>query len=91
MLIRIAFIGCVPWTMHEYLKELGGTARGKVKEAREIALKGMFPPGPDFTQGEVIREPTIIMDRDGNILVWYLPGVLSRDAEVQMSWSLTNI
>ena len=42
-----------------------------------------FPPGPDFGvhENQFSRVATIL-DKEGTVLLWYLPGVVSKNAQV---------
>ena len=42
-----------------------------------------FPPGPDFgVQENWFSRAATILDKEGTVLLWYLPGVVSKNAQV---------
>lgn len=47
-------------------------------EARETSLLAKVPPGPP----EVLDSPAIIIDKNGVVLLWYLPGALDVERQV---------
>jgi len=60
--------GCTSWSVVDYLQVL--RAGGKAVE--ENLLK-FFP----VNNTEMIDEPCIVVDKDGKILLWYLPRMIS--------------
>ena len=42
-----------------------------------------FLPGPDFgvQENQFLRVATVL-DKEGTILLWYLPGVVSKNAQI---------
>ena len=56
------------WSINDYIDilKIGG------QEAEEKLLR-MFPPG----ETELINSPCVIVDKNGKILLWYLPQVIS--------------
>jgi hypothetical protein len=59
---------------------VGATGRN---QEEETALMKKFPPGPDFglPENQFSRAATVL-DKEGTILLWYLPGVVSKNAQV---------
>ncbi|KAF9231416.1 hypothetical protein BU15DRAFT_82432 [Melanogaster broomeanus] len=47
---------------------------------REKKLLERYDPGPD----RLISEPTVVVDKQGCVLAWYLPGVFSRRIQDKM-------
>ena len=42
-----------------------------------------FPPGPDFGVHEnPFSRAATVLDKEGTVLLWYLPGVVSKNAQV---------
>jgi len=69
------------WSVTEYiqaLKEKGPKCTGR-NEKIEKELEKMFPPG----DSQFEDQPCVIADWDGIVLVWYLPGLLSRERRVR--------
>jgi hypothetical protein len=71
----------VPWNVEDYLKRIGKKPTGMNGEF-EDRLKQEFPPGKEIGAA-VILEPCIIVDSEGNILLWHLPDIISQNAEVR--------
>jgi len=75
----------VPWDSQEYISEIGpkNTRRNPYFEED---LRARFPPGPAFPQlrGRETKcdTPMIITDPAGCILCWYLPDIISLNAQV---------
>ena len=70
----------LPWSVKDYAKALG--KRGCTEEVLEEELHAAFPSGLDPDGGDLADKPGIIVDLEGNILVWILPGVISGEAQV---------
>jgi hypothetical protein len=62
------------WSVHDYVKELQqkGARPTGLQEKVEQSLRQMFPP----TDGGMISTPGVIVDCNGVILLWYLPGLI---------------
>jgi len=58
-----------------------GTRAAKDKEA---SLKRQYPPRNDMAAGLPISRPCIIVDMQGIILVWHLPGILNDSRQVSL-------
>jgi len=58
----------------------------KASKEKEESLKEQYPP---VLKGVTASTPCIIVDMQGIILAWYLPGVLSKSRQVGLS-SLSN-
>lgn len=59
---------------------VGATGRN---QREEKALMKKFPPGPDFGVPEnQFSGAATVLDKEGTVLLWYLPGVVSKDAQV---------
>lgn len=75
----------VPWEADAYIREIGAKNKGQNKDV-EKDLKNRFPPGPEFSgapgKGKVFDTPLTITDRDGKILFWFLPDLISKNAQV---------
>ena len=50
-------------------------------EADEERMKKHYPVNEEYND-RPINEPAIVVDRHGKILVWYLPGALSKARQV---------
>jgi hypothetical protein len=61
------------WSVEEYLEGLKKGGKGL-----EETLLQNFPPG----ETELITVPAVILDRNGKILLWYLPRLLGRERQV---------
>lgn len=68
------------WSVLDYLAELG--RRNKVCRGRneklELELLRLFPPRPS----EKEYTPCVVVDVEGRILLWYLPGLLALKQQV---------
>lgn len=75
----------LPWRMEDYVARMGTCNVGR-NDAQEQRLEMEFPVGPEFRtpqgQGKHFRDPLTVVDAGGKILLWYLPGVISQDAQV---------
>jgi hypothetical protein len=73
-------IGNTAWTVHQYMVEL--TRLGKrctgMQDRVEGELNDLFPPAATVA----IAEPCVIVDSDGIILLWFLPGLLNKKRQV---------
>jgi hypothetical protein len=50
----------------------------------EASLRSIYPPQSDLeTAGATISSPCIVVDMDGIILTWYLPGILNESRQVR--------
>jgi hypothetical protein len=68
--------------MSDYSKALGKMYAGR-DDKRENALDTLFPPGDELSSAlNQFETPCTIVDSEDNILAWYLPDVISRDAQV---------
>jgi len=75
----------VPWDSQEYISEIGPKNTGRNPDFEED-LRARFLPGPAFPQlrGRETECDTlmIITDPAGRILCWYLPNIISLNAQV---------
>jgi hypothetical protein len=79
------------WSVREYVKELrrrGARCNGR-QPGVEDDLRRLFPAG----EMEVIVEPCMIVDSEGIILLWYLPGLMNsrRQVRIDLSDSLEHL
>jgi hypothetical protein len=68
------------WSAVDYVAELGRRykqCRGR-NEITEAEFLRLFPAG-DY---EFRCTPCVVVDIDGRILLWYLPGLLGREQQV---------
>jgi hypothetical protein len=76
----------VPWRVEDYVKMMGDRPSGRNEEF-EREMKEEFPPGTEIGGPEemspVIDQPCTIVDASGNILLWHLPDIVSKSAEVR--------
>lgn len=77
MLVRL------DWDMARYASRLGPGDRGRSTKKNNTMANAY--PNPNI--GEV-KEPATIVDRDGRLVGWYLPGLLSTDMQVSMCRSM---
>lgn len=66
------------WTVTDYIFAIQSDGQRTGREAR---LMEEFPP--IFEQMETLDDPALILDAEGNALVWYLPGILSPVTKVR--------
>ena len=73
------------WSVLDYVAELG--RRNKVCRGRNEKLESdllrLFPPGRE----EKEDRPCVVVDCEGRILLWYLPGLLALKQQVSDSCS----
>ena len=55
----------------------------KARQAAEASLRQWYPPN-DLATGDPISKPCIIVDMQGIILAWYLPGILKDSQQVSL-------
>lgn len=72
------------WDMARYAARLGPQDRGRNKRKNE-SLANAYP-NPNI--GEV-TQPATIVDKDGRLVGWYLPGLLSAETQVCESANAT--
>ena len=68
------------WSAKDYVAEVGRRykqCRGR-NEDMEAELLRLFPAGEE----EFASSPCVVVDVDGRILLWYLPGILDRGRRV---------
>lgn len=64
----------LPWSVETYVQSM---KRGSlVTPEEETRLRSKFPPGNSIFESNLEEKPGIIVDDDGNILVWSLPDIL---------------
>ena len=68
------------WDAQRYDASLPKKPMGR-NEADEERMKKRYPINEDYND-QPINEPAIVVDRHGKILVWYLPGALSKARQV---------
>ncbi|KAF8964946.1 hypothetical protein BDZ97DRAFT_1619087, partial [Flammula alnicola] len=75
------------WDVNRYRETLSSHNTG-MNEEWETNLKRRYPPIYAPTSFEC--EPAVVLDRHGNILTWYLPGILKPERQVgsasEKSW-----
>ena len=71
----------VDWSADEYAQSLSPRCTGQNMKV-ESRLLQEFPPL--FTPTRLETEPCIIIDKDGRILLWYLPGILTKKRVVSV-------
>ena len=55
-------------------------------DSREKELDERFPPGKNFSSdGNHFDSPMTIVDKENNVLLWYLPDIISHDAQVRFN------
>ena len=52
----------------------------------EESLRRQYPPEGNLAAGIVNSKPCIIVDMHNVILAWYLPGILSKSRQVNLSY-----
>jgi hypothetical protein len=68
----------------------GSTKSGtKAAQKREESMRNQYPPERNSAAKVPISGPCIIVDRQGIILVWYLPGILNSSWQVDISTHLS--
>jgi hypothetical protein len=72
------------WSVLEYVGKLRncGTRCTGMNEAIESRLRELFPP--ICSPSEDIYLPTVFEDCNGYILLWYLPGILSKERQASI-------
>lgn len=54
----------------------------------EASLRRQYPPEGDLAAGIITSKPCIIVDKHNVIIAWYLPGILSKSRQVNLSYSI---
>ena len=72
--------GRTKWSVHDYVAELCDIAPrcSGLQDQVERQFSDLFPAGPK----EFVSSPCVVGDKDGLLLTWYLPGVLSPKRQV---------
>ena len=73
------------WSVRQYtnaLAQFGPRCTGNQQDI-EHHLRHLFPPNTTKT----ISEPSVIMDSDGIVLLWFLPGLLNSSRQVAITLS----
>jgi hypothetical protein len=76
----------VSWSIVDYLAELGRRnkrCRGTNEELERELLR-LFPP----LDSELVCAPCVVVDSEGRILLWYLPGLLALKSQVRKTLQL---
>lgn len=79
---------CVTWKASDYesrLRQIGPRCSGQNEKA-EAALMAEFPPIDNSLGRE--DQPLVITDVEGNLLVWYLPGLISGGGHLRLLHSI---
>ena len=73
-------LGQLKWSVIDYVEALSamGTRCTGTQEHVEGRLRELFPPA----EAEIMTSPTVIVDSEGIILVWFLPGLMSMNRQV---------
>jgi len=73
-------LGQLNWSVMDYVDTLSamGTRCTGTQEHVEGRLRELFPPA----EAEIMTSPTVIVDSEGIILVWFLPGLMSMNRQV---------
>lgn len=75
----------IEWDVTRYADRLPRKAANsgtKAALATEASLKRRYPPGDDSAAELPISRPCVIVDMQGIILTWYLPGILKDSRQV---------
>lgn len=70
---------CTSWSVENYCQDLQKKCSGTNIKVEE-AMRKKFPPV--HTEMELYTTPMMVTDVNGNILVWYLPGILEPRMQV---------
>jgi len=78
----------LPWRVQDYVQHLPPRPTGFNREFEskiiDIFLPLHSPPYP------LVTDPVCIMDNQGTLLHWYLPGCLSTDRQVMLPWQIVT-
>jgi hypothetical protein len=68
------------WSVVDYMAELGRRSKrcGGRDEELEREMLRLFPP----PESELVAEPCVVVDSEGRILLWYLPGLMELKQQV---------
>jgi hypothetical protein len=74
--------GQMSWLAADYAEALSNSGKRctGMQENIEERLRQLFPPAAT----ETIAEPCVVTDAEGNILVWFLPGLLGNKKQVNL-------
>lgn len=74
----------VPWSAEEYSESLSPKQTGRNAKV-ESKLQEEYPPLFPLGDAREISDPCTIIDKDGRVLCWYLPGLLTFERQVMQS------
>jgi hypothetical protein len=74
--------GQMSWLAADYAEALSNSGKRctGMQENIEERLRRLFPPAAT----ETIAEPCLVTDAEGNILLWFLPGLLGKEKQVNL-------
>lgn len=83
---RLNPIEQVPWRVEDYVEGL--KRKSVTVEMEESERRRKFPGGTDVWNADLAEEAGIIVDKNGKILVWSLPEIITLDAMVRITITL---
>ena len=69
------------WSIVDYMAELDRRSkrcRGRNEQLEREMLR-LFPP----LESELVSAPCVVVDSEGRVILWYLPGLLGRKCQVR--------
>jgi len=77
----------INWDITHYADKLLMKPRNpgtQVSKQKEASLKSHYPPLEGMAAALTISRPCIIVDKQGMILAWHLPGILNDSRQVSL-------
>ncbi|TEB39378.1 hypothetical protein FA13DRAFT_1703724, partial [Coprinellus micaceus] len=79
------------WTIEEYREQSMGNKEGIETDTEEVHAQGVAPSIPGRVK-EILRDkPCHIKDRGDKVWCWYLPGIISRHRQKQLSAAVIRL
>src|ERR1700689_5139763 len=76
------------WSIVDYMAELDRRSkrcRGRNEQLERETLR-LFPP----SESELVSAPCVVVDSEGRVILWYLPGLLGRKCQVRKQIITSN-
>lgn len=73
------FTVVMAWSAEEYRNSLSSRPTGQ-NEAVEAKQEAKFHP---LTNMPLLERPAVVVDRDGKIILWYVPNIMTKVRQVR--------
>ena len=82
------FIDVTNWRANDYVADLTERATGQNAKVEKGLLK-KYPP--IFSSNKYQMQPCIVKDKDGYIMMWYIPGAVTAQRTVSLWFVHSNV